>query len=28
MDKLDDATGIVIARSASGSINLQVVPLP
>jgi hypothetical protein len=28
MDKLDEANSIVIARAASGSLNLQVVPLP
>jgi len=28
LDKLDDANSIVIARSASGALNLQVVPLP
>lgn len=28
MDKLDDTNTIVLARAASGSVNLQVVPLP
>ena len=28
MDKLDDQNAIVIARAASGSVHLQVVPLP
>jgi hypothetical protein len=28
LDKLDDANSIVIARGASGTMNLQVVPLP
>jgi len=28
LDKLDDQNSIVIARSASGAMNLQVVPLP
>ena len=28
LDKLDDATSIVIARTASGGVNLQAVPLP
>ena len=28
MDKLDDENSIVIARAASGSVNLQIVPLP
>ena len=28
MDKLDDANSIVLARNASGALNLQVLPLP
>jgi hypothetical protein len=28
MDKLDDQNVIVLARAASGSVNLQVLPLP
>ena len=28
LDKLDDNNSIVIARTASGGINLQTVPLP
>ena len=28
MDKLDEENSVVIARAASGSVNLQVVPLP
>jgi hypothetical protein len=28
LDKLDDTTAIVIARTAAGGINLQTVPLP
>jgi hypothetical protein len=28
MDKLDEENSIVIARAASGSVNLQIVPLP
>jgi hypothetical protein len=28
MDKLDDQRSIVIARHASGGLNLQVLPLP
>ena len=28
LDKLDDNTSIVIARTAAGGINLQALPLP